>query len=69
MRTEECQEGGKEFFSRIFGSEFDEFPGKARSAWEIEIFEEIKLRRGSTFQEVRTRSKKQTRRKDKGRSL
>jgi hypothetical protein len=34
-RTEECQEGEKEFFSRIFGSEFDEFPGKARNSWEI----------------------------------
>jgi hypothetical protein len=33
VRIEECQEGEKEFFSRIFGFEFDEFPGKARSAW------------------------------------
>jgi hypothetical protein len=52
MRVEERQEGEKGFFSRIFGSEFDEFPRKARSAWEIEIFGEIKLRRGSTFQEA-----------------
>jgi hypothetical protein len=61
--------GREKFFSRIFGSEFDEFLGKARSVWEIKIFEEIKLRRGITFQEVRTRSKNQTHGKDKGRSL
>jgi hypothetical protein len=69
MRAKEHQEGEKEFFSRIFGSEFDEFLGKERSVWEIEIFEEIKLMRGSTFQEVRTRSKKQTRWKMKANSF
>jgi hypothetical protein len=31
---------------------FDKFPGKERSVWEIKIFEEIKLKRGRTFQEV-----------------
>jgi hypothetical protein len=52
MREEECQEGDKGFSSRIFGSEFDEFPIKERSAQEIEIFREIKLRSSITFQEV-----------------
>jgi hypothetical protein len=69
MRTKERQEDKKGLFSRIFGSEFDEFPRKERSAWEIEIFGEIKLRRSSTFQEARMRSNKWTCRKDKGRSL
>jgi hypothetical protein len=69
MRVEEHQEGEKGFFSRIFGSDFEKFPRKARSSWEIEIFGEIKLRRSSTFPKVRTRSKKWTHRKDKGRRL
>jgi hypothetical protein len=49
-RTKERQDSRKGFFSRIFGSEVDDFLRKARSAWEIEIFEEIKLRRDSNFQ-------------------
>jgi hypothetical protein len=69
MREEEHREGEKGFFSRIFGSEFDKFLRKERSAWEIEIFRQIKLRRGSNFQEARMISKKWTPRKDKGRSL
>ena len=52
MREEERQEGKKGLFSIIFGSEFDEFPRKERSDWDIKIFGEINLRRGSTFQEV-----------------
>jgi hypothetical protein len=69
MRVKDCQEGEKGLFSRIFRSEFDEFPIKARSAWEIEIFGEIKLRRSNTFQEEQTRSMKWTHHKDKGRSI
>jgi hypothetical protein len=49
MRSKEFQEGEKQFFSRTFRSEFDKFPRKERSAWEIEIFGEIKLRRRNTF--------------------
>jgi hypothetical protein len=69
MREKERQEGEKGFFSRTFRSEFDKFPRKERSFWEIKIFGEIKLRRSNTFQEVRTISKKSNHMKDKGESL
>jgi len=65
MRAKGCQEGEKKFSSKIFGYEFDKFPRKLKSSWEIEIYEEIKLRRDSTFQEVRMRSKKRTCKKTK----
>jgi hypothetical protein len=49
--------GGREefLFKKSFGSEFDEIPENARCVWEIEIFEEIKLRRDNARKCVRDR--------------
>jgi hypothetical protein len=51
-RTEECQEGEKYLlFKKSFGIIVWRNPRNARSAWEIEIFKEIKLRRDNTSNE------------------